>query len=45
MTRFEAIERSQEKYDRNTTRQKVANATQASFRRGEMLICKHCNKN
>lgn len=45
MTTFEPYEESLEKYDRNTTTQKVANATQASFRRGTMLICRHCRKN
>jgi len=45
MTKFEALPQSQEKYNRNTTTDKVPNATQASFRRAEMLICKHCKKN
>ncbi len=45
MTIFEARVESMEKYDRNTTTLKVSNATQASFRRGSMLICANCGKN
>ena len=42
MTLFEAYDMT--KYDRNTTTDKVANATQAALRRGSMLICKNCDK-
>ena len=45
MTIFEARVQSMEKYERNTTTLKIPNATQASFRRGEMLICQNCGKN